>query len=161
MRFSKCAEQSCCDGNTHGHGRVADGVEQCLHAAREELGKESTSLRSRSLMASYRWPTYRLTNLQYMLEEIRALTKAASDSDAYVTAHPYMNDCTCSYQDDLGDVRQAALSSSRLRQDANMVGQIRYSTRRSGRIPLDDIFCLDRHESPVRLFILTGRGRLL
>ncbi len=74
-----------------------------------------------SLTASYRRPTDRLTNLQYMLEEIRALTKVASDSDAYMTAHPQMNDCTCPHQDDLGDVRQAALSSSRLRQDATMV----------------------------------------
>lgn len=37
LRGSKDDEYACCGGNTHGLGRIADGVEQCLHAAREEL----------------------------------------------------------------------------------------------------------------------------
>ena len=37
LRGSKDAEFACCGGNTKGLGRIADGVDQCLHAAREEL----------------------------------------------------------------------------------------------------------------------------
>nr|POF13769.1 uncharacterized protein CFP56_02793 [Quercus suber] len=37
LRGAKTAEYACCGGNTKGLGRIADGVEQCLHAAREEL----------------------------------------------------------------------------------------------------------------------------
>ena len=37
MRGTTDSEYQCCGGNTRGLGRIADGVEQCLHAAREEL----------------------------------------------------------------------------------------------------------------------------
>lgn len=37
LRASKDEEYACCGGNTRGLGKIADGVEQCLHAAREEL----------------------------------------------------------------------------------------------------------------------------
>jgi imidazolonepropionase-like amidohydrolase len=37
LRGSKDAEFACCGGNIKGLGRIADGVDQCLHAAREEL----------------------------------------------------------------------------------------------------------------------------
>jgi len=37
IRSAKDAEFACCGGNTQGLGRIADGVDQCLHAAREEL----------------------------------------------------------------------------------------------------------------------------
>lgn len=37
LRGSKDEEYACCGANTRGLGRVADGVEQCLFAAREEL----------------------------------------------------------------------------------------------------------------------------
>ena len=37
IRGSKDAEYACCGGNTHSLGRIADGVDKCLHAAREEI----------------------------------------------------------------------------------------------------------------------------
>lgn len=37
LRQSKDDEFDCCGGNITGFGRIADGVEQCLHAAREEI----------------------------------------------------------------------------------------------------------------------------
>lgn len=37
LRRSPDEEYACCSGNTRGLGRIADGVEQCLQAAREEL----------------------------------------------------------------------------------------------------------------------------
>ncbi|TKA79639.1 hypothetical protein B0A55_03439 [Friedmanniomyces simplex] len=88
LRSSKDAEYACCGGNTHGLGRIADGVEQCLHAAREELrsGADFIKIMVSGGVVS---PTDRLTNLQYTPEEIRAVTKVASDSGTYVTAHAY------------------------------------------------------------------------
>ena len=78
-------------GNTKGLGRIADGVEQCLHAAREELRQGADFIK---IMASggVVSPTDKLTSLQYTPEEIRAFTKVASDSDTYVTAHAYTPD---------------------------------------------------------------------
>lgn len=88
LRSSKDAEYACCGGNTHGLGRIADGVEQCLHAAREELrqGADFIKIKVSGGVVS---PTDRLTNLQYTPEEIRAFAKVASDADTYVTAHAY------------------------------------------------------------------------
>lgn len=88
MRSSKDAEYACCGGNTRGLGRIADGVEQCLHAAREEIrcGSDFIKIMVSGGVVS---PTDRLTNLQYTPEEIRAFTKVASDSGTYVTAHAY------------------------------------------------------------------------
>lgn len=37
LRSAKDDEYACCGGNTRGLGRIADGVDQCLHAAREEI----------------------------------------------------------------------------------------------------------------------------
>jgi imidazolonepropionase-like amidohydrolase len=88
MRTSKDAEYACCGGNTRGLGRIADGVEQCLHAAREEIrcGADFIKIMVSGGVVS---PTDKLTNLQYTPEEIRAFTKVASDSHTYVTAHAY------------------------------------------------------------------------
>ena len=88
IRSSKDAEYACCGGNTHGLGRVADGVEQCLHAAREELRQGADFIKI-MVSGGVVSPTDRLTSLQYTPEEIRAFTKVASDSDTYVTAHAY------------------------------------------------------------------------
>ncbi|KAK3113921.1 hypothetical protein LTR53_008288 [Teratosphaeriaceae sp. CCFEE 6253] len=88
LRNAKEAEFACCGGNTRGLGRIADGVEQCLHAAREELrsGADFIKIMVSGGVVS---PTDRLTNLQYTPEEIRAFTRVASDSGTYVTAHAY------------------------------------------------------------------------
>ncbi|KAK4546345.1 hypothetical protein LTR36_002022 [Oleoguttula mirabilis] len=88
LRSSKDAEYACCGGNTHGLGRIADGVEQCLHAARDELRKGADFIKI-MVSGGVVSPTDRLTNSQYTPEEIRAFTKVASDSGTYVTAHAY------------------------------------------------------------------------
>lgn len=88
MRSHKDEEYACCGGNVRGLGRIADGVEQCLHAAREELrqGADFIKIMVSGGVAS---PTDKLTNLQYTPEEIRAFSKVASDSGTWVTAHAY------------------------------------------------------------------------
>lgn len=88
LRSSKDAEYACCGGNTHGLGRIADGVEQCLHAAREEIRQGADFIKI-MVSGGVVSPTDRLTNLQYTPDEIRAFAKVASDSDTYVTAHAY------------------------------------------------------------------------
>lgn len=88
LRSSKDAEIACCGGNTKGLGRIADGVDQCLHAAREELRQGADFIKI-MVSGGVVSPTDRLTSLQYTPEEIRAFTKVASDSETYVTAHAY------------------------------------------------------------------------
>lgn len=88
LRSAKDEEYACCGGNHKGFGRIADGVEQCLHAAREELrsGADFIKIMVSGGVVS---PTDRLTSLQYTPEEIRAFAKVATDSGTYVTAHAY------------------------------------------------------------------------
>lgn len=88
LRASKDIEYECCGGHAKGLGRIADGVEQCLHAAREELRQGADFIKimvSGGVVSA----TDKLTSLQYTPEEIRAFTKVASDSGTYVTAHAY------------------------------------------------------------------------
>lgn len=88
LRSSKDAEFQCCSGNVRGLGRIADGVEQCLHAAREELRQGADFIK---IMASggVVSPTDRLANIQYTPAEIQAFCSVAKDADTYVTAHAY------------------------------------------------------------------------
>ena len=88
LRTSKDEEFACCGGNIKGLGRIADGVEQCLHAAREELRQGADFIKI-MVSGGVVSPTDRLLNLQYTPEEIRAFTKVASDSGTWVTAHAY------------------------------------------------------------------------
>ena len=88
LRGSKDAEFACCGGNIKGLGRIADGVDQCLHAAREEL-REGADFIKIMVSGGVVSPTDKLTSLQYTPEEIKAFTKVASDSGTYVTAHAY------------------------------------------------------------------------
>jgi imidazolonepropionase-like amidohydrolase len=88
LRGSKDAEFACCGGNIKGLGRIADGVDQCLHAAREEL-REGADFIKIMVSGGVVSPTDKLVSLQYTPEEIRAFTKVASDSGTYVTAHAY------------------------------------------------------------------------
>lgn len=88
LRSARDDEYACCGGNTKGLGRIADGVEQCLHAAREELRQGADFIKimaSGGVVSS----TDRLTGLQYTPEEIRAFVKVAGDAGTYVTAHAY------------------------------------------------------------------------
>jgi imidazolonepropionase-like amidohydrolase len=90
LRSAKDAEYDVCSssGHAHGYGRVADGVDQCLRAAREELrqGADFIKIMVSGGVAS---PTDRLTSLQYTLEEIRAFVQVAASAGTYVTAHAY------------------------------------------------------------------------
>jgi imidazolonepropionase-like amidohydrolase len=88
VRSSKDAEYQCCGGNVRGLGRIADGVEQCLHAAREEIRRGADFIK---IMASggVVSPTDRLSNIQYTPAEIQAFCSVAKDSGTYVTAHAY------------------------------------------------------------------------
>ncbi|KAK1812763.1 hypothetical protein LTR12_012857 [Friedmanniomyces endolithicus] len=88
LRSAKDAEFACCGGNTRGLGRIADGVDQCLHAAREELRQGADFIKI-MVSGGVVSPTDRLTGLQYSPEEIRAFTRVAGDAGTYVTAHAY------------------------------------------------------------------------
>lgn len=88
LRSSKDAEYQCCGGNTHGLGRIADGVDQCLHAAREEIRQGADFIKI-MVSGGVVSPTDRLTNTQYSRDEIAAFTKVANMSGTYVTAHAY------------------------------------------------------------------------
>ena len=87
-RSSKDAEYQCCGGNVRGLGRIADGVEQCLHAAREEIRQGADFIK---IMASggVVSPTDRLANVQYTPAEIQAFCSVAKDAGTYVSAHAY------------------------------------------------------------------------
>lgn len=88
LRGSKDAEYQCCGGNVRGLGRIADGVDQCLHAAREEIRQGADFIKI-MVSGGVVSPTDRLANLQYTFEEIRAFCRVASDCGTYVTAHAY------------------------------------------------------------------------
>lgn len=88
-RSAKEAEGgSCCAGHAEGIGRIADGVEQCLVAAREQLrqGADFIKIMCSGGVAS---PTDNLTSVQYTSEEILAFTRVAKSAGTYVTAHAY------------------------------------------------------------------------
>lgn len=72
-------------------GRVCDGVDECLHAARDELrrGADFLKIMSGGGVAS---PTDALDHLQFSADEIRAITSAAAARKTYVTAHAYTPD---------------------------------------------------------------------
>ncbi len=88
IRSAKDAEFACCGGNTRGLGRIADGVDQCLHAAREELRQGADFIKI-MVSGGVVSPTDSLTSMQYGPEEIRAFTRVANDAGTYVTAHAY------------------------------------------------------------------------
>ncbi|KAK0945339.1 hypothetical protein LTR29_003187 [Friedmanniomyces endolithicus] len=88
IRSAKDAEFACCGGNTQGLGRIADGVDQCLHAAREELRQGADFIKI-MVSGGVVSPTDRLTSLQYSPDEIAAFTRVANDAGTYVTAHAY------------------------------------------------------------------------
>lgn len=82
----------CCGGiETHGLGRVCDGVPSCTEAARDELrqGADFLKIMVGGGVAS---PTDPLEMLQFLPEEIRAITATAKMRGTYVTAHAYTNE---------------------------------------------------------------------
>lgn len=88
LRSAKDESYACCGGNTLGLGRIADGVEQCLHAAREELRQGADFIKI-MVSGGVVSQTDRLANLQYTPDEIKAFTEVAHGSGTYVTAHAY------------------------------------------------------------------------
>lgn len=69
-------------------GKVADGVDECYKAAREELrrGADFIKMMGSGGVAS---PTDKITNVQYCDDEIQALVRIAKSYGTYVTAHAY------------------------------------------------------------------------
>lgn len=88
-RAAKDPETVCCGAHSmEGIGKVADGVEQCLIAAREQIrqGADFLKIMCSGGVAS---PTDGLTSIQYTGEEVRAFTTVAESCGTYVTAHAY------------------------------------------------------------------------
>jgi imidazolonepropionase-like amidohydrolase len=77
LRNAKDSEYACCGGNTKGLGRIADGVDQCLHAAREELRQGADFIKI-MVSGGVVSPTDALVNLQYT-PEVRPSSTPPSD----------------------------------------------------------------------------------
>jgi imidazolonepropionase-like amidohydrolase len=78
---------ACCEYGA-GLGRIADGVDECRRAARDELRKGATQLK---IMASggVASPYDPIWNLQYSEDEVRAIVEEARAWRTYVLAHAY------------------------------------------------------------------------
>jgi len=78
---------ACCEYGA-GLSRIADGVDECRRAARDELRKGATQLK---IMASggVASPYDPIWNLQYSNEEMRAIVEEARGWRTYVLAHAY------------------------------------------------------------------------
>jgi imidazolonepropionase-like amidohydrolase len=78
---------ACCEYGA-GISRIADGVDECRRAARDELRKGATQLK---IMASggVASPYDPIWNLQYSNEEMRAIVEEAKGWHTYVLAHAY------------------------------------------------------------------------
>src|SRR5581483_419982 len=78
---------ACCEYGA-GLSRIADGVDECRRAARDELRKGATQIK---IMASggVASPYDPVWNLQYSAEEMRAIVEEAAAWHTYVLAHAY------------------------------------------------------------------------
>ena len=78
---------ACCEYGA-GLARIADGVDECRRAARDELRKGATQIK---IMASggVASPYDPIGNLQYSNEEMRAIVEEAHGWHTYVLAHAY------------------------------------------------------------------------
>jgi imidazolonepropionase-like amidohydrolase len=78
---------ACCQAGA-ALARIADGVDECRHAARDELRKGANQIK---IMASggVASPTDPIWNLQYSEEEVRAIVEEARHWRTYVMAHAY------------------------------------------------------------------------
>lgn len=85
------ASFKCCDSGTPGFARVCDGVPACLEAARDELrqGADFLKIMVGGGVAS---PSDPLDMLQFIAEEIQAITTTARQMGKIVTAHAYTVD---------------------------------------------------------------------
>ncbi|KAJ9156434.1 Amidohydrolase [Pleurostoma richardsiae] len=80
--------KDCAAGFVNGLGRVADGVPECLRAARDEIrcGADFLKIMGGGGIAS---PTDKLEHQQYSPEEIQAYVSVARNVGTYVTCHAY------------------------------------------------------------------------
>ena len=86
------ASMSCCGGSHSPNlGRLCDGVPECVKAAREEL-RQGVDLLKIMVGGGVASPTDPLECLQFLPDEIRAITTAAQQRGTYVTAHAYTNE---------------------------------------------------------------------
>jgi imidazolonepropionase-like amidohydrolase len=78
---------ACCEYGA-GLARIADGVDECRRAARDELRKGATQIK---IMASggVASPYDPISNVQYSAEEMRAIVEEARGWHTYVLAHAY------------------------------------------------------------------------
>ena len=78
---------ACCEYGA-GLARIADGVDECRRAARDELRKGATQIK---IMASggVASPYDPIGNLQYSNDEMRAIVEEAAGWHTYVLAHAY------------------------------------------------------------------------
>ena len=78
-----------CQLSTQPLGRVADGVDECRRAARDELRKGAHQIK---IMAGggVASPTDPIQNTQYSVDEIRAICEEAEAWNTYVCAHAYI-----------------------------------------------------------------------
>jgi imidazolonepropionase-like amidohydrolase len=86
-RTRSVASCACCEYGA-GLARIADGVDECRRAARDELRKGATQIK---IMASggVASPYDPIWNLQYSDEEMRAIVAEAHAWHTYVLAHAY------------------------------------------------------------------------
>jgi imidazolonepropionase-like amidohydrolase len=86
-RTRSVASCACCEYGA-GLARIADGVDECRRAARDELRKGATQIK---IMASggVASPYDPIWNLQYRNDEMRAIVEEAKGWHTYVLAHAY------------------------------------------------------------------------
>ncbi|KAJ4375349.1 hypothetical protein N0V83_002435 [Neocucurbitaria cava] len=85
---TKHDHSACCGGATTGLGRVCNGVAECMQAVREEIrcGSDFIKIMGSGGVSS---PTDKISHLQFLPEEIRAMVSCAKNAGTYVTAHAY------------------------------------------------------------------------
>lgn len=93
-------------------GRVADGVDEVRHAARDELRKGAHHLKI-MVSGGVASPTDRIDSTQYSLDEIRAVVEEAAAAGRYVAAHAYTPQA----------IRRAVESGVRTIEHANLIDQ--------------------------------------
>ena len=78
-----------CLASTQQLGRIADGVDECRRAARDELRKGAHQIK---IMAGggVASPNDPIQNTQYSVEEINAICEEAEAAQTYVMAHAYV-----------------------------------------------------------------------
>jgi imidazolonepropionase-like amidohydrolase len=103
---------ACCEYGA-GLARIADGVDECRRAARDELRKGSTQIK---IMASggVASPYDPIWNLQYSDEEMRAIVEEAHSWRTYVLAHAYTPEA----------IRRAIDNGVRSIEHANLIDRI-------------------------------------